>query len=298
MNSVYKEFVSTLEHSVIKTNENMGKYTSFKTGGNANFFIKTKSINDIKKILEIANLNNIPLIVLGNGSNMLFKESGFDGIVLKIELDKIIIKNETVTVDAGAKNAIISKKILDNELQGFEFMSGIPGTIGGAIRMNAGAYGGEIKDLVKNVTYIDYSTTKIETITNKECNFSYRHSVFGNNKNIIISAELKLKKGSKEEIKNKIDEYTKYRKEKQPWEYPNAGSTFKRGKDFITSKIIDECGLKGYTIGGAQVSTKHAGFIINKNNATPTDILKLIEYVKTTVYKKTGKLIELEIEII
>ena len=177
-------------------------------------------------------------------------------------------------------------------------MAGIPGTIGGAIRMNAGAYGGEIKDLIETVTYLDYETLELRTIKEEECDFSYRHSTFCNNKNIIISTQLKLNKGTKEEISDKMYQYAISRKEKQPLEYPSAGSTFKRGQDFITAKLIDECGLKGYSIGGAQVSEKHAGFIINKQNATAKDIIDLIEYVKRTVKEKTGKCIELEIEII
>ena len=220
------------------------------------------------------------------------------GIVLKIELDNIQIKGNIAIIDAGVKNAIIARKLLENNLQGFEALAAIPGTIGGAIRMNAGAYGIEVKDLLESVQYIDFDTLEIKTIENRDCDFSYRHSVFCKNKNIIISCSLKLFEGNHDEIEDKMNELLKSRKEKQPLEYPSAGSTFKRGEDFITAKVIDECGLKGYSIGGAQVSEKHAGFIINKNNATATDIISLIEHVKKIVYEKTGKAIELEIEII
>lgn len=298
MNSIYEKLISTIDESKIKTNEDMGKHTSFKTGGKAKFFVKANTLEDIRDTLEIAKANNIDIIILGNGSNILFKEQGFDGIVLKVELDKIYINNDELILEAGAKNAIVGAKALENELTGFEFAAGIPGTIGGAIRMNAGAYGDEMKDIVESVTYIDYDTLEIKKLINKECNFSYRHSIFCNNKNVIISTILKLSKGNKEEIKQKMDELAASRKEKQPLEYPSAGSTFKRGEDFITAKLIDECGLKGYQIGGAQVSEKHAGFIINKDNATATDIINLIEYIKKVVLEKTGKLIELEVEII
>ena len=298
MDSIYEMLTTTIDKSKIKTDENMSKHTSFKAGGKAKFFVKASSLDDIKNVLKISKENNIPLFILGNGSNVLFKDEGFDGIVLKIELDDIRIENEKVALEAGAKNAIAARKIFDNCLQGFEFMAGIPGTIGGAIRMNAGAYGGEIKDLVESVTYLDYDTFEIKTINNKDCDFSYRHSIFCNNKNIILNAILKLSKGNKEEINSKMNEYAKSRKEKQPLEYPSAGSTFKRGEDFITAKLIDECGLKGYQIGGAQVSEKHAGFFINKDNATATDILQLIEHVKKVIYENTGKEIKLEIEII
>ncbi len=298
MDGIYEQLITTIDKSAIKTNEDMSKYTSFKTGGKARLLVKANKIEVIKNVIKITKENNISLLVLGNGSNILFRDGNYDGIVLKVELDKIEIDEEKVVIEAGVKNAIVARKLLDRDLAGFEFAAGIPGTIGGAIRMNAGAYGGEMKDIVESVTYIDYDTLEIKQITNKECSFSYRHSVFCTNKNVIISATLKLSKGNKEEIEAKMIEYANSRKEKQPLEYPSAGSTFKRGKDFITAKLIDECGLKGYQIGGAQVSEKHAGFIINKENSTANDILQLIEYVQKTVYEKTGKVIELEIEII
>ena len=298
MDSIYKELTTIIEESKIKTNEDMSKHTSFKAGGKAKFYIKAKTVKDVINTVKISKENNIPIVVLGNGSNILFKDKEFNGIVLKIELDTLKIEENIITAEAGVKNAILGRKALDNNLQGFEFAAGIPGTIGGAIRMNAGAYGGEIKDIVQDVEYLDYEDLKIKKITNKECNFEYRHSVFCENKNIILSATFKLENGIKEEIANRMNEFAKSRKEKQPLEYPSAGSTFKRGTDFITAKLIDECGLKGYQIGGAQVSEKHAGFIINKENATAKDIIDLVEYVKKTVKEKTGKSIDLEVEII
>lgn len=298
MDDIYQKLTSTIDESKIKVNESMKKHTSFKVGGNAKYFITATQVEDIKSVLKIAKEEKIKLFILGNGSNVLFKEEEYNGIVLQIKLDDMQIENDRLIIEAGVKNAIIARKLLEKELSGFEFAAGIPGTIGGAIRMNAGAYGGEMKDIVISVTYLDYETLQIKEITNEECNFSYRHSAFCENKNVIISTTLKLQKSNKEEIETKMDEYMQSRKEKQPLEYPSAGSTFKRGKDFITAKLIDECGLKGYQIGGAQVSEKHAGFIINKNNATATDIIRLIEYVKKTVYEKTGNMIELEIEII
>ena len=298
MDSIYKKLTTIIEESKIKTNEDMSKHTSFKAGGKAKFYIKAKTVEDVINTVKISKENNIPIVVLGNGSNILFKDEEFNGVVLKIELDTLKIEENIITAEAGVKNAILGRKALDNNLQGFEFAAGIPGTIGGAIRMNAGAYGGEIKDIVQDVEYLDYEDSKIKKITNKECNFEYRHSVFCENKNIILSATFKLKNGIKEEIANRMNEFAKSRKEKQPLEYPSAGSTFKRGTDFITAKLIDECGLKGYQIGGAQVSEKHAGFIINKENATAKDIIDLVEYVKKTVKEKTGKSIDLEVEII
>lgn len=175
--------------------------------------------------------------------------------------------------------------------------AGIPGTIGGAVRMNAGAHGKEMKDIVVKTTYIDFEGN-INTIDSIEQDFSYRKSIFATKKWIILNTELELQYSNKEEIKLKMEEYASYRREKQPITYPNAGSTFKRGNDFITAKLIDEAGLKGYSIGGAKVSSLHAGFIINTGNATAEDVLKLIDYITKTIYKKFDKNIELEIEIV
>ena len=298
MQEIYEKLLNEgINKENILLNEAMNKHTSFKTGGNADIFIKAYLLEEIKSVLKVSKENNIPLFILGNGTNILVKDEGYKGIVLQIKLENINIDRTNVTVQSGVKNAILSKKLLDEELTGFEFASGIPGTIGGAIKMNAGAYGSEMKDIVKEVTYLDYDGN-INTINNLECEFSYRHSKFFNEKAIILEVKLKLEKGDKNEIGEKINEFSRQRKEKQPIEYPNAGSTFKRGENYITAKLIDECGLKGYIIGGAEVSEKHAGFIINKNNATSKDILDLIEYVKKVVKEKTGEDIKLEIEII
>lgn len=294
---IYKQLLEGINKENILLNEPMSKHTSFKTGGNAKFFVKAYSISEIKKVLKVVKENKIPLFILGNGTNLLVKDEGFNGIVLQIKLNDINIVDNIVTVDSGVKNAVLSNKILEKNLTGFEFASGIPGTIGGAIKMNAGAYGNEMKDIVQEVTYIDFDGN-INTISNEQCKFEYRNSIFFKLNCVILQTKLKLEQGNKEEIRNKIKELAIQRKEKQPLEYPNAGSTFKRGEDFITAKVIDECGLKGYNIGGAEVSQKHAGFIINKNNATSQDILDLIKYVQNKVKEKTGKEIKLEIEVI
>ena len=285
----------------IYINEPMNKHTSFKIGGPAECFIKIKTIEQLRNILEYEKKDNIPLTVIGNGSNLLVSDDGIKGIVLKIEIEKIDehIQNDEIliTVGSGIKLGAIAQKCLKEEIAGFEFASGIPGTIGGAIRMNAGAHGSEMKDIVKTVTYMTRDG-EVHTITNEQAKFEYRKSLFAEKDYIILEVEMQLKKGNAEEIKEKMTEYATYRKEKQPIEYPSAGSTFKRGTDFITAKLIDECGLKGYQIGGAQISEKHAGFIINKNNATAQDVINLMEYTKEQVYKKFGKKIEQEIEII
>lgn len=298
---VYSMLTSILTNSKILKNESMSKHTSFKIGGNADILVKANNEKDIKSVLEISNKENIPIYVMGNGSNILVKDNGIRGIVLMICMDIYKIDKQEnkaiVTAGAGVKLGGLAQELLKQEITGFEFASGIPGTIGGAIRMNAGAHGKEMKDIVVTTTYID-EYGNLKTISNKEQEFSYRNSVFSKNKWIIINTVLEFEYGTKEEIQEKMQEYARYRKEKQPITYPSAGSTFKRGEDFITAKLIDECGLKGYNIGGAKISDLHAGFVINTGNATAEDVLKLVEYTKEKVFEKFNKTIKLEIEVI
>ena len=296
-----KEIQNIIPKENVYINELMSKYTSFKIGGPAECLIKIKTLEQLKLILKYTNENNIKLTIIGNGSNILVSDDGIKGIVIKIEIDNLEIniqdKKALITVGSGVKLGLLAQKCLKEEITGFEFVSGIPGTIGGAIRMNAGAHGSEMKDIVKTVTYVDRNG-EIHKIENNQAEFEYRKSLFSHNDYIIVETEIELEKGNANEIKEKMTEYANFRKEKQPIEYPSAGSTFKRGTDFITAKLIDECGLKGYQIGGAQISEKHAGFIINKNNATAKDVIKLMKYTKEQVYEKFGKTIEAEIEIL
>lgn len=302
---IYKLLIEKISEDNIFQNESMKKHTSFKIGGNAEFFVKAKNIEQVEYVLKICEKNNISLTIIGNGSNILVKDLGIKGIVLKIDINDIDIvekdidTNEVVVdVGAGVNLGMLAQVLLKKSISGFEFASGIPGTIGGAIRMNAGAHGFEFKDIVIETTCIDKSGN-IFVLDNQQQNFEYRTSIFSKKDYIILGAKLLLKKVSNfEEIKNKMDEYKTFRQEKQPLEYPNAGSTFKRGNDFITAKLIDECGLKGYKVGDAQVSNKHAGFVINTGNASAKDVLELIEVVKKKVYEKFNKIIELEIEVI
>lgn len=299
---IVKSLENIISKDLIKTNEPMKNHTSFKIGGPAEIYIKITSIEELQKILEFAKKENIKITILGNGSNVLVSDKGIKGIVIKTNLKEINIENKDsenieVTVNDAVPIGFLAQKFLKEEITGFEELSGIPGTIGGAILMNAGAHGKEIKDIVTEVTAMDYNG-RIFNFTNEEAEFTYRHSKFSNGEYIILQAKMLLQKGSKEEIKAKMDEYAQYRKEKQPIEYPSAGSTFKRGTDFITAKLIDEAGLKGYSIGGAKVSEKHAGFIINTGDATAKDVLDLARYVTDKVYEKFGKKIEFEIKIL
>lgn len=320
---ICQELTKEVPSEQIYMNEPMCKHTTFKVGGNADIFIKVKNLEQLKFVIKVAKKNNIRITIIGNGSNLLVKDNGIRGIVAKIEFEdiKIDADNAIVTVGAGVKLGLLAQELLKNELSGFEFASSIPGTIGGAVRMNAGAYGSEMKDIVISTKCLDLKRynmltqkTNIDDIeieeyieksdepeivelNNDQQEFSYRDSVFSSKRYVILETKLKLQNGDKEEIKRKMDEFLKSRKEKQP-NLPSAGSTFKRGDGYITAKLIDECGLKGYTIGGAQVSEKHAGFIVNTGDATAQNILDLIEHIKQVVYEKTGKLIKLEIEII
>lgn len=299
---IYQSLAKELPKQNILLNEPMTNHTSFKIGGNADIFVKVYNLEELRYVLQISKESEIPIFVLGNGTNILVKDKGIRGIVLKIdinyiEINKIEDKKVEVCVGAGVKLIQLAKILQKEEISGFEFASGIPGTIGGSIRMNAGAYGMEMKDVVFETTYIDFEGN-LHTIKLEEHEFQYRRSVFFKNKGIIIKSKLHLTTGEKEEIIKKMNTYLELRKEKQPIEFSNAGSTFKRGEDYITAKLIDEAGLKGYKIGNAEVSTKHSGFIVNTGNATAKDVLDLIEYVKQEVYNKFNKKIDLEIEII
>ena len=345
-----RELEDILGASNVKYNEPMSKHTSFKVGGNADIFITVDSQEKLLKVLEFVKNNkfvkdkqtwqkedtynenkentseqSLPITIVGNGTNLLVKDGGIRGLVIKYIANNYSIvdsnnanieenqskttnlglsqankedENYFVTVSSGMTNALLAKILLDNSLSGFEFAGGIPGTIGGAIYMNAGAYGAEMQNIVVSTKYLDLNTYEIKTIANNEHNFEYRKSIFQNLNTVILETTLKLQKGNKEEMKAKMQEYAEKRKTTQPLDKPSAGSTFKRGTDFITAKLIDESGLKGYSIGGAQVSEKHAGFIINTGNATAKDIINLINYVKEKVYEKFGKTIEEEVRII
>ena len=299
---VLSDLKKVIPEENIKINEPMSKHTSFKTGGPAEIYIIGKTLEQIQEVLKYSNQNNIQLYIIGNGSNLLVSDEGIKGIVLKIAVDNI----ETLESDfgvlvkagAGVKIMALAQILKKDGITGFEELAGIPGTMGGANYMNAGAYGKELKDIIVSTKAINKETGKIETLKNEEQELKYRSSIFKNRKYIIIETMLNLQKGIPEEIERKMSNFSNQRKEKQPLEYPSAGSTFKRGEGFITAKLIDECGLKGYKIGGAQISEKHAGFVINKENATTKDILNLIEYNKKKVFEKFGVQIEEEIEII
>lgn len=300
-----KDITENLEQMLDKKNvykdEPMSKHTSFKIGGKADYFIKVFSIKELKSVLDFAKNEKIPFQIIGNGTNLLVLDKGIRGFVIKLELKKYVINKKEdcafITVGSGMALANLAFVAYENELTGLEKLAGIPGTIGGALRMNAGAYGTEMKDIVVSTKCMDENCEIIE-LDLESHKFEYRKSIFSQKNLIILETNIKLNYGSKVEIKNKMDEFKIARLKNQPLEFPNAGSIFKRNEDIPTAKLIDECGLKGFSIGGAEVSSKHAGFIINKGNATAQDVLTLTNYIKTKVKENFDKDIELEIIVI
>ena len=287
-------------NAIIKVNEEMKNHTTFRVGGEADFLVIPYDLNDVIAIRKFTKKNNIPLTVIGNGSNLLVKDGGIRGIVLKISnvLNDIKITDTDIEVGAGLRLTKLAKLAMESSLTGIEWANGIPGTVGGAVMMNAGAYGGEMSQVILETKYLAEDGT-IKTLTNEEQKFGYRTSVFTNEINgIIISVKIHLDKANIEKITEKMTDYLDRRKEKQPLEFPSAGSTFKRPQDNFAGKLIEDAGLKGYTIGGACVSDKHAGFVINKDNATAQDIISLIENVKSKVKEVSGVDLEEEVKII
>ena len=283
-----------------RRNEPMSKHTSFKIGGNADAYIKVNNLSKLSAILKECQTSDVDYMLLGNGSNLLVSDDGIRGAVIRLDGDfrKItLVDDTTIFCGAGATLAYLCKFALNCGLTGLEFAWGIPGTVGGAVFMNAGAYDGEMKDVVHSVSHISPSG-EIGRTENDDLKFGYRTSVYRSNNMIITGVTLKLKKGNPDEIRAKMDDYMSRRSTKQPLEYPSAGSVFKRPEGNFAGALIEQCGLKGKTCGGAQVSEKHAGFIINKSNATAKDVRDLIGEIQKTVSEKTGYNLECELIIL
>ncbi len=276
-------------------NEPLCNRTSFKIGGPADLLIECRDIEKLPILLAEIKANEIPLTVIGNGSNLLVSDNGIKGIVLVIVDDSVTVLGDTIKASAGAKLSKLCNVALENGLSGLEFGFGIPGTVGGAVYMNAGAYGGEIKQVITSVTSITRSG-EIVTRSVDELELGYRTSIFKSNFEVILSTEFKLMSAEKETIKEKMYDFLSRRKDKQPLEFPSAGSTFKRPEGYFAGALIEQCGLKGFSIGGAEVSTKHAGFVINRGNATCEDVKELIKHIQETVFNETG--VKLETEVI
>lgn len=296
---VYKCLLNILDEKDVKLDEPMKKHISFRVGGPADILVKPRSEEQIKEVIAFVKKENIPYIVKGNGSNLLVKDGGIRGIVIEISdnFNSYEIEGKIIKVQSGALLSIIGKAALKQNLKGFEFAAGIPGTIGGALAMNAGAYGGEMKDIVKSVRLMD-TEGNIFDFTNEQMEFGYRKSILSKSDYIVLSSEIELEEGNYEEIKGNMSDFSNRRITKQPLNLPSAGSTFKRPEGYFASKLIDDSGLRGLILRGAQVSDKHCGFVVNLGEAKAKDILDLMYVVKSTVKNKFGVTLEEEVKIL
>lgn len=284
----------------IKTNVYLKDYLSLKIGGVADYFISAKSSEDIIKAIKLCKELGLNYYTIGNGSNTLALDYGVRGVIIHLAKDFSnisLLEDNVIKADAGALLEDVCLFACENNLSGMEPLYGIPASVGGAVYMNAGAYNGEIKHVVSKVEFIN-DNDEIEVLTNEEAKFAYRNSYFMKNKGIIVSAYFKLHPSSKEEIKKVMDDFLNRRIDKQPLDYPSAGSTFKRPENNYASALIDQCGLKGYSINGIEVSSKHAGFVINKNGTSSQDFIDLITHIQSVVYAKTGFKLEPEIQVL
>lgn len=278
----------------ITYDEPMARHTTFRIGGPADAFIKVNNCDKLPELLNILNKNSVPITVIGGGSNLLISDSGIEGAVLYICDDRYAVNGQEFTAYAGLKLSKMCQILKQNSLSGAEFAFGIPGTVGGAVYMNAGAYGGEVVQIISSCKSITRDGKIIERTAN-QLELGYRTSIFKQNDEIIISATFKLTNDNQSEIEAKMNDFLERRRTKQPLEFPSAGSTFKRPVGYYAGALIEECGLKGFSIGDAEVSKKHAGFVINKGNASCSDVLKLIESVKEKVLTEKGVLLEPEV---
>lgn len=284
-----------------KYDVDMSAYTSFRTGGKVRRLATAENVEELRELLSELDKSGEPHLLLGNGSNTLFVSDMYPGTVVKLGdgFSGISVKDDTLLVcGAAALMSKVASAALENSLAGFEFASGIPGSIGGAVFMNAGAYGGEMKDIVEVVNVVSSDGRELKTLRPEGLDLSYRHSALEETGDIVVSVGLRLTKGDKAEIKTVMSELTRQRNEKQPVQYPSAGSFFKRPAGHFAGKLVEDAGLKGINVGGAQVSSKHAGFVINAAGATPQDIVDLMHLVQNTVYDKTGVMLEPEVRII
>ena len=286
-----------LKYSDIMYDTPMSQHISFKLGGNAARFIHLDNRDAPTLLKELARTGE-KYAFLGNGTNVLVHDEGFDGTIIKLKSMTPEINGETVSVSAGTSLAVLAQTAAEHSLSGLEFAHGIPGTVGGAVMMNAGAYGGEIKDVLKSTVYCT-PDGQIHTLNAQEHEFGYRSSFFKKHPEyLILGSEFVLTKSVQSEIKDKMAEFARRRRESQPLDKPSAGSTFKRPEGYFAGKLIEDCGLKGYSVGGAQVSAKHAGFVINTGNATYADVMELIEYIQKNVFERYGVMLEREVKIL
>ena len=292
----YDKLNNVIAKDSILIAEPMSRHTTFRVGGPADFFVTPKAKEEVRDVIRICKEAGMPYYIIGNGSNLLVSDAGYRGVIVQIykEMNEVKVEGDLVKAQAGALLSGIAAKALGAELSGFEFASGIPGTIGGACVMNAGAYGGEMKDVLESVTVLT-GEGKIIELGRNELELGYRTSVIAKKGYIVLGAVLKLERGDGEKIKTYMDELKEKRVTKQPLEYPSAGSTFKRPEGYFAGKLIEDAGLRGFQVGGAQVSEKHCGFVINRDHATAADIMELMRQVQIRVKENSG--VDLEPEV-
>lgn len=291
------ELLAVLGEGKVKTDEPLKNLTSFKIGGPADVLCEVSNAEELINIIKYAKKENIPYFLIGNGSNILASDKGYRGIIIRFAKDyaNASVFEDTIKADAGITLSKLAQCAMNASLSGLEFASGIPGTLGGALFMNAGAYGGEMKQVVTKVSVLDCDSLTVKELSNEEMDFSYRHSVLKDKNYIALGCEMRLTPSDKESIASYMRELAVKRKEKQPLEYPSAGSTFKRPEGYFAGKLIEDAGLGGYTIGGASISDKHKGFVINKGDATAEDVKNLIDHVIKTVQEKDNVTLEPEV---
>ena len=295
--NIYEELCKIVSEDQILKDEPMDKHTTFRAGGKADYLVMPSNEEQVRDLVLLLKKENVPYYVMGNGSNLLVRDQGFKGVIIQIarKMNQIRVEGETIYAQAGALLSKIAAQALGEGLTGFEFASGIPGTLGGAVMMNAGAYGGEMKQVIVNACVLT-SEGEIAVIPADLMELGYRTSVFAKNQDIILSAQLKLEYGNEAVIREYMDELKEQRVSKQPLEYPSAGSTFKRPEGYFAGKLIQDAGLRGFQVGGAQVSEKHCGFVINKDGATASDVMELMRQVSDKVYDKFGVRLEPEVK--
>ena len=293
----YERLIEIMGQESVLVDELMEKHTTFRIGGPSDYFVLPKNIEEIQGVLALCKEQNVPFYILGNGSNLLVSDTGFRGVMIQLckNMNKMEIEGTNIRAQVGALLSQIAGEALRQELTGFEFASGIPGTLGGAVVMNAGAYGGEMKDVLEEVTALT-PDGEVLVLKKEELDLGYRTSVIGEKGYIALEAVIRLEKGDSEEIRATMDDLTERRTTKQPLEYPSAGSTFKRPEGYFAGKLIQDTGLRGFTVGGAQISEKHCGFVINKDHATAKDVVELMREVSDRVEAKFGVPLEPEVK--
>ena len=294
---LYNKLVEVLPAEKVLQDEPMKKHTTFRIGGPADYFVVPATSEEVRAVVDVCKQMKVPYYILGNGSNLLVSDAGYRGVIIQLyrEMSSIVVEGEVIRAQAGASLAKIANAALEAGLTGFEFAAGIPGTIGGACVMNAGAYGGEMKDVLVEVTVLTQEG-EILTLANSELELGYRTSIIAKKDYVVLGAVIRLQQGKAEDIKAIMDDLREKRVSKQPLEYPSAGSTFKRPEGHFAGKLIQEAGLRGFQVGGAQVSEKHCGFVINAGDATANDVAELMKQVSEKVEEQFGVTLEPEVK--